>query len=177
MLRPKWPKRACCGGHHGQQQPAHVGELRPKNLGCSEIKRSDCLIVGIGRGTGKAPRDPTKCSVPPLSTLPPPFPCRPTHTLASASTNSSTHNLPAHISFSNFPQTQADILLVTDGEIPQPSEEILGRLAAAKDSLGLEVHGLLVGRSVTPPMEALCSHLHVFKSWSVVAPGGSGGEV
>lgn len=58
--------------------------------------------------------------------------------------------------------------MVTDGEIPHPSEEILSQLGAARDSLGLEVHGLLVGRSVTPPMEALCTHLHVFKSWSVV---------
>lgn len=67
--------------------------------------------------------------------------------------------------------------MVTDGEIPQPSEAILSRLAAAKEQLGLEVHGLLVGRNVTPPMEALCTHLHVFKSWSVVAPttGGGGG--
>lgn len=65
----------------------------------------------------------------------------------------------------------ADILMVTDGEIPQPSEAILSRLAAAQQSLGLEVHGLLVGRNVTPAMEALCSHLHVFRSWSVVVPG------
>lgn len=58
--------------------------------------------------------------------------------------------------------------MVTDGEIPQPSDEVLARLRAAEDSLGLEVHGLLVGRSVTPPMQALCTHLHVFKSWSVI---------
>lgn len=69
---------------------------------------------------------------------------------------------------------QADILLCTDGEIPQPSEDILERLAAARQSLGLEVHGLLVGRNVTPPMEALCSHLHVFRSWSVVGGGPDG---
>ncbi|KAI3428338.1 hypothetical protein D9Q98_006718 [Chlorella vulgaris] len=62
----------------------------------------------------------------------------------------------------------ADILMVTDGEIPSPSKEILSLLATAHDQLGLEVHGLLVGRSVTPPMEALCHHLHVFKSWGVV---------
>ena len=66
--------------------------------------------------------------------------------------------------------------MVTDGEIPQPDEGILGRLRAAQDSLGLEVHGLLVGRAVTPPMQALCTHLHVFKSWSVVAPGGAHGD-
>jgi hypothetical protein len=63
--------------------------------------------------------------------------------------------------------------MVTDGEIPQPSDDILQRLAAARQSLGLEVHGLLVGRNVTAPMQALCSHLHVFRSWSVV--GGAAG--
>lgn len=31
-----------------------------------------------------------------------------------------------------------------------------------------QVHGLLVGERVTPPMQALCTHLHIFKSWSVV---------
>lgn len=60
---------------------------------------------------------------------------------------------------------------MTDGEIPQPSDAVLDRLAAAQQALGLEVHGLLVGRNVTPAMQALCSHLHVFRSWSVVAPG------
>lgn len=64
---------------------------------------------------------------------------------------------------------------VTDGEIPQPSEDILARLKAGHEQLGLEVHGLLVGRNVTPAMEALCSTgtLHQFKSWGVV--GGVGG--
>ena len=59
--------------------------------------------------------------------------------------------------------------MVTDGEIPAPSDHILQRLAAARESLGLQVHGLLVGRNVTPPMEALCTHLHIFKSWSTVS--------
>jgi uncharacterized protein with von Willebrand factor type A (vWA) domain len=62
----------------------------------------------------------------------------------------------------------ADILMVTDGEIPRPKKDILSRLDAAKADLGLEVHGLLVGPRITAPMEELCSHLHVFKSWSAV---------
>eukprot|EP00884_Botryococcus_braunii_P021264 jgi/Botrbrau1/7821/Bobra.9_2s0002.1 len=67
---------------------------------------------------------------------------------------------------------QADILLVTDGEIPMPNEELLERLDTARAALGLEVHGLLVGREDSPEvMERLCSHLHVFKSWNAV--GGS----
>lgn len=61
----------------------------------------------------------------------------------------------------------ADILLVTDGEIPSPDEDILQKLNAAKEELGLSVHGLLVGR-VTEPMEQICSDIHVFKSWNVV---------
>lgn len=62
----------------------------------------------------------------------------------------------------------ADILMVTDGEIPLPDEDILACLRAANDNLGLEVHGLLVGSNVTEPMKQLCTHLHVFKSWSAV---------
>lgn len=67
---------------------------------------------------------------------------------------------------------QADILMVTDGEIPMPNDDILARLDAAKAALGLEVHGLLVGRKDSAEvMERLCTHLHVFKSWNAV--GGS----
>jgi hypothetical protein len=40
------------------------------------------------------------------------------------------------------------------------------------EDLGLEVHGLLVGTQVTPAMESLCTHIHMFKSWSAV--GGRG---
>lgn len=67
----------------------------------------------------------------------------------------------------------SDILMVTDGEIPQPNEDILEKLGAAHEELGLEVHGLLVGRNVTEPMKALCTKLHVFKSWSAVSYGDS----
>jgi uncharacterized protein with von Willebrand factor type A (vWA) domain len=66
---------------------------------------------------------------------------------------------------------RADILMVTDGEIAPPSPDVLARLDAAKAGLGLEVHGLLVGRAGAPPTEAvqaICSHIHVFRSWSAV---------
>ena len=62
----------------------------------------------------------------------------------------------------------ADILMVTDGEIADPDEDIMRGLRVARETLGLEVHGLLVGSQVTEPMEKLCTHLHVFKSWSAV---------
>ncbi|KAA6415263.1 MAG: hypothetical protein FRX49_13645 [Trebouxia sp. A1-2] len=64
---------------------------------------------------------------------------------------------------------QADILMVTDGEIPRPSEWVKKDLKAAVDDLGLEIHGLLVGQQdSTPAMQDICTHLHVFKSWSAV---------
>ena len=40
---------------------------------------------------------------------------------------------------------QADILMVTDGQIPNPSPQLLDRIATARGELGLEVHGLIVG--------------------------------
>ena len=61
----------------------------------------------------------------------------------------------------------ADILMVTDGEIPHPNEDILRKLNVAKEDMGLSVHGLLVGR-VTEPMQEICTDIHVFKSWNVV---------
>ncbi|CAD7700910.1 unnamed protein product [Ostreobium quekettii] len=63
---------------------------------------------------------------------------------------------------------QADILMVTDGEIPLPDDYILKQIEKAREEMGLEVHGLLVGDRHSPPMEALCSHLHVFRSWDAV---------
>ena len=33
---------------------------------------------------------------------------------------------------------------------------------------GLEVHGLLVSPQVSSAMKELCTHLHVFKSWTAV---------
>ncbi|GMH32818.1 hypothetical protein BSKO_00652 [Bryopsis sp. KO-2023] len=63
---------------------------------------------------------------------------------------------------------QADILIVTDGEMALPTEELMDRLQKAMTDLGLEVHGLLVGNSDSPAMEAICSHMHMFKSWDAV---------
>lgn len=64
---------------------------------------------------------------------------------------------------------QADILMVTDGEIPTPSEWVKKDLKKAVEEQGLEVHGLMVGQQdSTPAMEQFCTHLHVFKSWSAI---------
>ncbi len=59
--------------------------------------------------------------------------------------------------------------MVTDGEIAPPSDAVLHRLESAKADLGLEVHGLLVGRSdSSPAMDRICTHTHVFQSWNAV---------
>lgn len=64
--------------------------------------------------------------------------------------------------------TQADILMVTDGEIAPPKQELLDDIARANEEMGLEVHGLIVSSQLSESMQKLCTHLHVFKSWSKV---------
>lgn len=63
---------------------------------------------------------------------------------------------------------QADILMVTDGELAAPSDELLQQLKEGQEELGLEVHGLVVSSKVSEAMQKLCTHLHVFRSWTVV---------
>ena len=55
--------------------------------------------------------------------------------------------------------------MVTDGEIPRPSQHVAERLKLAKESMGLEVHGLLVGRSVSEALAEFAIHVHIFKAW------------
>jgi uncharacterized protein with von Willebrand factor type A (vWA) domain len=64
----------------------------------------------------------------------------------------------------------ADVLMVTDGELPPPSPATAARLDDAKATLGLRVHGLLVGREgvASPGVEAVCSDVHFFRSWGAV---------
>ena len=64
----------------------------------------------------------------------------------------------------------ADILLVTDGEIRPPDVDMVAQLDTAKEEMGLKVHGLLVGEpgAGADVMDALCTHTHTFKSWSAV---------
>ena len=60
----------------------------------------------------------------------------------------------------------ADILLVTDGELPKPAERTLAAIREASARLGLEVHGVLLGDRLSP-MKEICTPmcLHTFKSW------------
>ena len=64
----------------------------------------------------------------------------------------------------------ADILLVTDGEIKPMQEDLLDALDDRKSERGLKVHGLVVGEQGNPEViESLCTHTHNFRSWSAVA--------
>ncbi|MEW5311330.1 MAG: hypothetical protein WDW38_003056 [Sanguina aurantia] len=63
---------------------------------------------------------------------------------------------------------QADILMVTDGEIPDPSDDIVDQIRSANKEFALEVHGLMVSSNVSKAMNKLCTHIHVFKSWTSV---------
>jgi len=60
--------------------------------------------------------------------------------------------------------TAADILLISDGEIPEPPvpDDILQTLDQLKRRKGVEVHGLLVGKRQSKPLERLCNQVHDF---------------
>lgn len=61
---------------------------------------------------------------------------------------------------------RADILLVSDGEFPVPSET-RAVLAAARKDHKLRTHGLLVGSGYSGAMEALCDNVHRFSDWNL----------
>ena len=62
----------------------------------------------------------------------------------------------------------ADILLVTDGEIPPPDAGLLAALEEGRRDMGLKVHGLLVGDAGSDAVASLCTHVTTFKSWDAV---------
>jgi MoxR-like ATPase len=58
----------------------------------------------------------------------------------------------------------ADILLVTDGEIPDPplSDEMMRHIDDLKRTTGMQLHGLLVGQRESKPLSKLCTETHTF---------------
>lgn len=60
--------------------------------------------------------------------------------------------------------TSSDIILVTDGELPNPpvSNAVLTRLEQMKRQNGLEIHGLLVGKRESESLSLLCNEVHNF---------------
>mmetsp|Transcript_23552 Transcript_23552/g.49358 ORF Transcript_23552/g.49358 Transcript_23552/m.49358 type:complete len:1294 (+) Transcript_23552:86-3967(+) len=60
--------------------------------------------------------------------------------------------------------SSSDIILVTDGELPNPpvSNAIMAKLDTLKRQTGVEVHGLLVGRKESAALDSLCDQVHDF---------------
>jgi hypothetical protein len=58
----------------------------------------------------------------------------------------------------------ADLLLVTDGEIPDPpvSDNVLEDLDNLKRRTGMEIHGMLVGKGESKPLSKLCTQTYDF---------------
>ena len=60
--------------------------------------------------------------------------------------------------------TSSDLLLVTDGELPNPpvSNAVLLKLEELKRQTGMEIHGLLVGKQESESLNILCNQVHNF---------------
>lgn len=60
--------------------------------------------------------------------------------------------------------TSSDILLVSDGELPNPpvSKSTLAKLEELKRQTGMEIHGLLIGKRESESLNMLCSEVHDF---------------
>lgn len=58
----------------------------------------------------------------------------------------------------------ADLLLITDGEIPDPpvSQDIMEQLDRLKQRTGMQIHGLLVGQGESKALDKLCTQTHDF---------------
>jgi len=64
----------------------------------------------------------------------------------------------------NLMSDGADILMISDGEIPDPpiSEDLMKELDRLKLQKGVKVHGLLVGQSESKPLTRICTETHDF---------------
>ena len=58
----------------------------------------------------------------------------------------------------------ADILLISDGEIPDPpvSQVVMNQLDILKTQKGVKIHGLLVGKRESEPLARICTQIHDF---------------
>jgi len=56
--------------------------------------------------------------------------------------------------------SNADLLIVTDGEIPEPTEEVVGALDAACATAGTRVVGIVLSEETGSVMESLCTELY-----------------
>ncbi|EJK49119.1 hypothetical protein THAOC_32037, partial [Thalassiosira oceanica] len=58
----------------------------------------------------------------------------------------------------------SDLILVTDGELPNPpiSKLFMSKLKLMQQQTGLEIHGLLVGKQESESLDMLCDNVHTF---------------
>ncbi|KAL1525635.1 hypothetical protein AB1Y20_020488 [Prymnesium parvum] len=58
----------------------------------------------------------------------------------------------------------ADVLLVSDGELPNPpvDEKTLARLHRLRTESSFRIHGLLIGEERSTPLDLLCDEVHTF---------------
>jgi len=64
--------------------------------------------------------------------------------------------------------SRADILIVTDSEIPAADSELKEKLEYQISEHELQVHGLIVGPRRTKNLQELCTELHIFDEWDVI---------
>ena len=69
----------------------------------------------------------------------------------------------------------SDILLVSDGEVPMPKQEVVDKLDHAKQDMELRVHGILVGaeNSHYKTMDYICTSLSHFSASARPTPSAS----
>jgi len=58
----------------------------------------------------------------------------------------------------------ADVLLITDGEVPEPSMEVREALQTAREECGARVYGIVVGSKAGDVMAGICSELYKISS-------------
>jgi len=58
----------------------------------------------------------------------------------------------------------SDVLLISDGELQNPPvpKNVMEELDRLKEETGMEIHGLLVGKTESEPLERLCTKVYDF---------------
>ena len=60
---------------------------------------------------------------------------------------------------------KTDILLVSDGDFPVPSE-LSRKISNRRKNHGLQVHGIQIGNSHYTSMNTICDPIHYFSEWT-----------
>lgn len=63
--------------------------------------------------------------------------------------------------------SNADLLIVTDSEIPPLREDLREKIDEEVEATDLQIHGLVVGPRRTTNFRDICTQVHVFDDWKV----------